>query len=616
MFQKATDTARRVLNSPLALDPGLKERFLARFLYDLGSTQLDLYQANRHPPLLEEALTNLQQSSESASRQTLPTRAAESLIRIGDAYAQAGKFEAATNSLREAAKRYREAASRYTGLASDFQDQARQLEARTFATLAQDAYLKSNYKGAAEHYREASSLLEKSHAPQGLSNFYGAWALASEAEERSQTDQEESSRILGLAVSEFSKAEKSADRPARPPTDRSSSWRRLATLGREYAESRLLLDQAHMLEKQGQLADSISQLSKAADQFDKLARAYDDIETQDLMHGHALICRASQAMIQAEETLRPEHYDRAASLFQEAQKISKTRTIASLIGGWAACCKALAIGIRYKDNPETAEFQKMKRHLAIAHTNFSDAGSTSNVSWLAATGHMYDAVAYLAEAESTLNQADRDNQYREAEKQIQQAIEMFQQSGYMARTEDAQRLLQSITEKHTSLSVGPIPVASIAQSATSITTPTALRQSIMSHSAEPPLLHAALRAPESPLYPEKTAQLTLTILNPSQTRISLVSVENLAHTGLTVETGDTNKTITHGTLSLGGKRLSPLETLQIDLHARPSHPGKYTIQPTIRFVNVHGQQMAHQSQALVLDVAETGLRAWLRGPRS
>ncbi len=614
MFQRATDTARGVLNSPLALEPGLKQRIMVRYLYDLGSAQLELYQVNRNPLLLEEALKNLQQSSEFASRQTLPTRAAESLIRVGDAYAQAGKFEQTTSSLIEAAKRYREAATKYPGLSSDFQDRARQVEARASATQAQEAYLKNSYQGAAKHYRDASKLLESTDGSQGQATFYDAWALASEAEELGQTDPDGSSRALALAVSEFSKAEKAADTLA-TTTSGAAIWRRLATLGREYAEARLLLDQAHRLEKQGQLAESITQLAKAADQFDKLSRSYDDIETQDMMRGHALICRASEAMLQAEQTLRPEHYDKAASLFQEAQKTSKTRTLSSLIGGWAACCRALAIGIHYKDNPEPAEFQKMKRHLAIAHTNFTDAGSTSNVSLLAATGRMYDAVAYLAEAESTLNQAERDKQYRQAEEQIQQAIEMFQRAGYAARKVDAQRLLQSISEKHTTLSVGPIPAASIAQSATSITTPAALSQPVLGHATEP-LLHAALRATDSSLYAQKPGQLTLTILNPSQTRISLVSVENLAHTGLTVETNDANKTIAGGTLNLGGKRLSPLETLQIALKARSSHPGKYTLQPTIRFVNSQGQQMTHQPQPLVLEVEETGLRAWLRGPRT
>ena len=616
MFQNATDTARKVLNSPLALEPNVKHRVLSRYLYHLGSTQLELYQTTRNPPLLDEALKNLHESSDFASKQTLPTRVAESLIKIGDAYAQAGKFEEANNALREAAKRYREAATKYPGLSSDFQDQARHLEARGSATLARDAYLKTNYKDAAKHYREASDLLEKSHVAGGLAGFYDAWALASEAEELGQTDPEEAGKTLSLAVSEFSKVENSLDTLAATETGLAPSWRRLATLGREYVETRLLLDQAHLLEKKGQLAESSNHLSKAADQFDKLARTYDDIETQDLMRGHALICRASQAMIQAEQTLRPDHYDKAASLFQEAQKISRTRTLASLVGGWAACCKALAIGIRYKDNPEQAEFQKMKRHLAIAHSNFADAGSTSNISWLAATGRMYDAIAYLAEAESTLNPTERDNQYRQAEEQIQQAIDMFQRAGYTARKDDAERLLQSIKEKHTTLSLGPIPAASIAQSAASVTTPTAMNQSLTSHSLEPPQLHAALHSPESTTYPEKIAQLTLTILNPGQTSVGLVSVENLIHAGLTVEPREKDKRVNSGILSLGGKRLSPLETLQIEFHARPSHPGKYILHPTIRFVNSQGQQLIHQSQPLVLEVGETGLRAWLRGPRS
>lgn len=616
MFQKATDTARSVLNSPLALDPGLKQRILAKYLYDLASAQLDLYQETRDPHLNEEALRNLQQSNEFARNQTLPTRAAESLIKLGQAYVHAGKFEKANGTFLDAAKCYEEAATKYPGLASDFHDQAQRLESRASATLAQAAYLKSDYKSAVEHYREASKTLELTNASKALSSFFEAWALTSKAEEQNQTDPELSSKTLAMAVDTFSRAEKWLDASTVNATDQTTSWRSLATLGREYAESRVLLDRAHLLERQGQLAESINQLSKAADQFDKLARAYDDPETRDMMRGHALICRASQAMLEAEQTLRAEHYDQAALLFDEAKKTSKTRSVSSLLGGWAACCRALAIGIHYKDNLAATEFQKMKKYLAIAHSNFTDAGSTSSVSWLAATGRMYDAVAYLAEAESTLIQADRDNLYRQAEEQTHQAIEMFQRAGYTARKDDAERLLQSISEKHTTLTVGPIPAASIAQSTTGIVTPTALNQTIIHQTADRPLLHAALRAPVSPLYPEKPAQLTLTILNPSQTRISLISVENLSQSGLTVRTSETEKTVHAGILNLSGKRLSPLETLQIDLQARPDHPGKYTLQPTIRFVNSFGQQMTHQAQPLVIDVEETGIRAWLRGPRS
>jgi hypothetical protein len=605
MFQKAADTARSVLDSTLALEPNLKKRILSRYLLDLGSTQLELYQATRDPILNDAALRNLEESGRLANVQTLPTRAAESLIKLADAYTQAGKFEQGNRSLLEASKHYDEAATKYPGLSADFHNRARQLESRAYAILAQASYFKNDYKAASELYRKAGKLIDKTTSA-NLTSFFEAWALACDAEELSQTDPENANKTLALAAEQFSATEKASDTP----------WSRLATLGREYVESRLLLDRAHLLERQGQLGDSINQLSKAADRFDGLASSYDDVETHDMMRGHALVCRATQAMLEAEQTLRPDHYDKAASLFEDAKKASRTRSFSSLIGGWAACCRALAIGMRYKDNPEPAEFQKMKRHLAIAHSNFTDAGSSSSATWLAATGRMYDAIAYLAEAESTLNLNERNNQYRHAEDQIRRAIEMFHRSGYTAREQDAERLLQSINEKHTTISLGPIPVASIAQSTASITNPSTLSQSLMSRSEEPPLLHAALRAPESPLHPEKETQLTLSILNPSQTRISLLSVENLSHSGLAVQSDERDKMVHGGLLNLNGKRLSPLESFQIKLRARPSHPGKHVVQPTIRFVNSYGQEMTYQSQPLILDVAETGLRAWLRGPQS
>ncbi len=97
MYQKAVDCQQRVTGSPLAADPSLRLRRLCQYQYELGSTQIELYKRSRDAQLLEAALSNLRASAQAASTQAIPTRAAETFDRIGEAFLLAGQFSCASD---------------------------------------------------------------------------------------------------------------------------------------------------------------------------------------------------------------------------------------------------------------------------------------------------------------------------------------------------------------------------------------------------------------------------------------------------------------------------------------------------------------------------------------
>ncbi len=616
MFQRAVDLVTKVVESPLVGEADEKRRLSAQYRYELGNAQVELYQKTRDSSLLEKALNNLRQSAEVAAVQRNLSRAADDLARTAEAYVLAGRFDLASSAFRDATERYKEAEKKYPGLSSCFDSRALLMEARAFTTLARGAYLKSRYDAAAGYYREASKLLEGSPSWAGLASLYDGWASLAQAE--SQTRAEDPSSRWQSAISYFADAEKALKAGAERTVGDDPAvevQRRLLVQGHRYAEARLLLERARSHERAGELSEGVERLGEAARQFDVLADDA-DVETQDLMRNHAQLCRASQTMLQAEERLSPDLYSSAAVLFQEAQRASKTRPLAAIAGGWAACCKALELGARYRGSADKSLFEALKKQFAAASSFFVEAGSPVTASWVTATGRMFDAIAYLAEAEATLNPDQRKTHFDRAEHQLRIAAESFEQAGYPARQEDALRYLRSTLEQRQSVPVRLLTPAPFAQSMSTVAGQSISEDVLIgSELASSPVLHVALTGPDKQVFAGRSSHLLLTVLNPGQRAVRLLQVRNLQHQELEFKCGTDAYSISDGDLDLRGKRLAPLETLEIPILAQPSRPGRYTLQPKVLLVDAQGSSQTLALSPLVIEVAEMGLKAWLRGPR-
>ncbi len=479
------------------------------------------------------------------------------------------------------------------------------MKARAATAAARGEYYSDNFDGAAQRYREASKLLQDTPAWQGHAALYDAWALLADAEGLSRGEPVKATQTLESVISRFEEAEKALQAQTSTGTEGEreafEAQRRLLIQGRAYAEARLLVERARTLERHGKSVKSMDQLAEAARRFEAMSEKTDDVEIQDLMSNNALVCSASRSMLQAEQQLNPDLYAEASGLFQKARKNSKTKHVASLADGWAACCKTLELGLRYRESSDASMFQAMKKQLTSAMGYFVEAGASNIVSWLKGTGCMFDAMAYLAEAEASLSSTERESHYGQAEQQLRIAAELFERADYPARKGDAILFLQSTVEQRKAIAARLIRDAPVTQSVAGIAGPTGSQELLVGGGVvATPYIHAALRGSGGPLYAGHETKIHLTILNPGQSMLRLVSVENLDDQGLDIDSGTEEHRILDGKLELNGKRLSSLGVFELPLKVRPRSSGEYKLQPRVQVLNLLGEVHSESTPPLML----------------
>lgn len=606
MFQKSAEAVQQVVNSPLVTDPAAKQRLLARMNFELGSTQIELYRTSRDTKLLDEALKNLQKSSDAQRAQQIPIRGAEALTRIGEAYLLGGRFEEARSAFSEAASRYLDASKRYPSLAVAFNGRASLMQARAATASARAAYLRSDYARAVELYREASNVLRETKSSPALIAMYEAWAFLAEAQEHTWMAPTKVEAELRNAIQKFREAETVLE-GYDPAAD---SQHALLTQGRRLSEALIELDAARSLEREGRLSESSDKLAEASRLFEMLADETDDEDVRASMLAQAKLSRACQEMQKAERTMDRDSYNQAAVMFQEVQRASTSKQLALTAGGWAASCKALQAGLLFRQSSDKALFEALKKHLASAQGYFVDAGATNTAAWVTGTERMFDALAYHGEAESQLDHMERISLQEEAEKSLQRAAQMFERAGYVARQEDMIRHLRSMIEQRQLGTPGSLITAPVIQSVSGLATQTLTQELFAGGEADlAPPIQAALSGPKEPLQVGQEYQVQLTILNTAERPAILVRVENLSQPGLDIKSGRSEYHLVDGNLELNGIRLPSLGAQELLLRVTPRQAGNFSLQPRILSLSTQGDLTIYPVPSLAIEVAgELALR--------
>lgn len=606
-FQKATNWMEQYANSPLIGEPADKHRALAGVMYELGAAQLELYQETRDASLLDKALTNLRKSAQFARSYDAPTRAADVLARIGEAYLLANRFDDARSAFADAAASCRQGTVRYPGLLEVFESQAKLMEGRAAVSTARAAYMKDDFDIATDQFREASRIFDEAKLWPALSTMYYAWGLLSRAEGQSRTQPETAISTLTDAVMRFGEAEMALDLRiglGRFEDEQSLETQRLLlNHGRRFAEARLLLERARSSERNGRLPESIERLDEAARKFETFADEAVDVETRDSVRTYAKLTRASHAMLEADRSLRPEAYAMAARLFEEAQKTARSRPLALTTAGWAACSKALELGLRYRQSADRGQFEALKKLLANARNYFTDCGATNIAAWVTATERTFDGIALLAEAEARLDPAERRTTYHEAKKRLLVAAQMFERAGYVVRKEDTLRYLQPTLEEETTVIAPSIPTAPIVRSVSELASQAVTQElTIGSDILSTPSLQAELSPLKAPPQVDRETGLSLTVLNMGHVPAILVRIENLGHPHVEFRSSSTQLPLSDGSLELRGKQLPPLGSAEFHFFVKPLKFGRHTLQPRVLAVSGQGELLIQPVPSLTLEV--------------
>ena len=195
-----------------------------------------------------------------------------------------------------------------------------------------------------------------------------------------------------------------------------------------------LIDEARLLEKQGNRVLAAEKFSHAATQFKDLCSNVMTDEDREELNALYYLCKGWECMEFAEEDENPDKYMEAVDFFNDAGEQFKDLKLKSLTLGNAAFCQALRLGSEFdkSDDPkEKAElYPKIKVMLRNAANSYRKGGFESEADWALATTTYFDSTWFIIRADEELNLDEKKKLLELGLELMKSAAELFRLAGY------------------------------------------------------------------------------------------------------------------------------------------------------------------------------------------
>ncbi len=211
------------------------------------------------------------------------------------------------------------------------------------------------------------------------------------------------------------------------------------TKGRErYCLGRMELEYAKLMDRKGDEEGSWAKYHTASEAFRALqAEAGWEEEGREL-ETLMIFCGAWEKMKEAEIKAAPELYAQAADLFRRVAVRKRLRLMALAN---ASICRALESGTRFRRTRDTHLYSEIKRHLETAADYYQVAEFQNAAEWSHATQRLFDALVYLANAETEMEPKKKTELFHLAEKHLELAAKLYSEAGFIHKSEEARRHL-------------------------------------------------------------------------------------------------------------------------------------------------------------------------------
>ena len=183
-------------------------------------------------------------------------------------------------------------------------------------------------------------------------------------------------------------------------------------------------------------------------------------------------------MIRAEASASPELYLDASRLFDEAKEHSLDERSKVLALGHSCFCKALEAGTRFETTRDMAMYSAAKKHVEAATSHYVKAGFQNASEYAKATYRLFDAYAYMYQAQMEMEVGKKTQFYQLAERLLQASAGSYIKAKHPEKGEQVRRLLESVREEQElAMSLTEVLHApTIISATTSFSTPTATHE--------------------------------------------------------------------------------------------------------------------------------------------
>ena len=591
---------------------------------DEYSTQLtNLYELTNESEYLRRAIEASQKTIESASKDNLVSRIAESYWKIAKAQVTLGEHLEAAESFDNASESYGKAAEKIPQLNEFYQEYASYMLAWGEFERAKQSHAEKRYMQAKEHYERAAELHKSTERWSYLSPNYQAWARLDEAEDLSRREQTEEARdLFQQAVELFSETEdsiKSKLKSIEVGEERQVAEEliKASDVRREYCLGRAALEEARILDRQGDHSTSSKRYGQAAERFQGVIDSFELEQDRRELRPIVCLCRAWQKMMLAEDQMSSSLYSEAAGLFMEAREHALDQTTRLLAQAHSCFCNALEAGTEFEVTRDTALFSEAKRHIEAATSHYLRAGHKPRADYARATGRHLDAYLYTYNAQTEADPKKRSQFYQMAERLLQSSAGAYIKAKHPEKSEEIRLILESVKEeREIAVSLSDVLHApTIVSTTTSFSTPTpTYEQAVGLERFESADIQANFIARRREVGVGEDLDLEIELVNAGKAPAQLVKVEDIIVDGFELKSYPDICRVEDSYLDMKGRTLSPLKTQELKLVLKPLAKGEFEFKPRILYLDEAGKYKSYEPEPVSIIVQELGIRGWLRGP--
>ncbi len=588
---------------------------VGRFEDWFGGILNELYLLTEDKEILSRAIEVYEDASKKFKEVNLPSRLAEAYWKMARNQDFLGEHQQATTNFENAFAAYKVTAQRIPHFVDFYLDYAVYMKAWSEIERAKFAHKNGEYSTAMKHYEKTANLLKQSKLWSYLSSNFLAWSLLEQAEDLSR---KESSTESIEAFKKANELFREAKRTLRAGLDRiekadekdlAERLIKASNTRAKYCFGRIDVEEAKILDRQGDHTASSRKYESAAETFQELAKV-DSQQTRKEVKPLIYLCQAWQKMMMAEARASPIMYEEAAELFEQAKEHTLDQPTSLLALAHSSFCKALEAGTEFEITRDMTMYSTTKKHMEAAANYYLKAGFETASEYAKATQRLFDAYVYMDNAKRETDPEKEARYYMMAEKVLQTSAGSYMKAKHPEKTEQVQRLLEKVREeRELAASLSEVLHApTITSSTVSFVTLTPSEEMAVGlERFEHADVQAKLIQHEKEIRVGEDFNLEMQIVNVGKEPVLLAKVEEILPAGFQLVAKPDYCHSGDAYLDMKGKRLDPLKIEEIRLVLRSFEKGTFEIKPRIVCVDETGHQMFRGPEPVAITVSEVVL---------
>jgi KaiC/GvpD/RAD55 family RecA-like ATPase/tetratricopeptide (TPR) repeat protein len=588
---------------------------VARFEDWFGGILNELYLLTEDKEILSRANEVYEDASKKFKEVNLPSRLAETYWKMARNQDCLGEYLQATTNFENAFAAYKVTAQKIPHFVDFYLDYAVYMKAWSEIETAKFAHKNGEYATAIKHYEKTANLLKQSKLWSYLSSNFLAWSLLEQAEDLSRKESStESIETFKKATELFREAKRTlrAELDKIENADEKNLAERLIKASdtrAKYCLGRIAVEEAKILDRQGDHTASSKKYGSAAETFQKMAKV-ESKQTRKELEPLIYLCQAWQKMMMAEARASPIMYEEAAELFKQAKEHTLDQPTSLLALANSSFCLALEAGTEFEITRDMTMYSTTIKHMEAAANYYLKAGFKTASEYAKATQRLFDAYVYMDNAKRETDPEKEARYYTMAEKVLQTAAGSYTKAKHPEKAEQVQRLLEKVgEERKLAVSLSEVLHAPTITSSTAsfVTLTPSEEMAVGLERFEHADVQAKLIQHQKEIRVGEDFNLKMQIVNVGKEPVLLAKVEEILPAGFQLVAKPDYCHFEDAYLDMNGKRLDPLKTEEIGLVLRPFEKGTFEMRPRIVCVDETGHQMLRGPEPVTITVSEVVL---------